>query len=464
MILSLLLAGILLPAAVVEILATSDLHGRAEEFAALMPLLESAGPEAIRIDCGDTVQGTALSRSDRGETMFELLNRAKFDFWVPGNHDFELGFENLSDLVRGFRGETLGADWEFRALRPAPWKLIRRGGVKIAVIGMTDPKMPHRLLPGDGATFPDPAGALRRVMPEIRRTEPGLVVLAWHNGLYSAAGPIWKLLREFPEIDLVIGGHSHEEHAGERAGSAWFVQPGSHAAGFVRVRAEFDDGTGRLLRIDSELVRPDPARPPSPEIREFLARSRQNRETAVTRTIAVTGEPLRLPKRREFNHPLGALGAAALREAADADLALFSVSCFEIEIPRQVTFETLHRLLPYRNRVCTIELSSGELKALVEEQFELASRWKTVSAFTGITATTDRSGKLIRLDAPERAVLALTDYSLVSSRVLRPLLDQPGRQWRVTGKTEFDAVAEFLAKYAGAPAAASGWLRRNSGR
>lgn len=463
-ILALLLAAIRIPAATVEILATSDLHGRAEEFAALLPQLDAAGTEAIRIDCGDTIQGSVLSRFDRGGTMIELLNRAKFDFWVAGNHDFELGFEPFSDLVRAFRGEALGADWEFRALRPAPWRLLRRGEITVALIGLTDPKMPLRMLPGEGAEFLAPATALRRVMPEIRRAHPDLVVLAWHNGLYSAAGPLWKLLREFPEIDLVIGGHSHEEHAGERVGNAWFVQPGSHAACFAQIRAEFDDETRELLRIDSALVRPDPARRPSPELRERLERVRRAVETAAARPIATTPEPLRLPRKREFNSPFGALGAAALREVTGADAALFCASALEKEIPRQVTPATLHQLLPYPNRICVIELSRDELRELIVELLESASRRRSVPTFTGIAATADRSGNLLGIDAPERLTLALTDYTLTSSRTLRPLLDQPGRSWRVTGQSEFDAVAAFLGKSAGAPVSGPGWLRRKSGR
>ena len=70
------LAALLLlpcPGGEVEILCTTDLHGRAEEFAALAPLLRK-NPAAIRIDCGDTLQGTLLSRLSSGRIMISLLN------------------------------------------------------------------------------------------------------------------------------------------------------------------------------------------------------------------------------------------------------------------------------------------------------------------------------------------------------------------------------------------------------
>ena len=43
----------------VEILCTTDIHGRAEALIRLAPILRK-NPDALRIDCGDTMQGTLL--------------------------------------------------------------------------------------------------------------------------------------------------------------------------------------------------------------------------------------------------------------------------------------------------------------------------------------------------------------------------------------------------------------------
>ena len=73
---------------------------------------------------------------------------------------------------------------------------------------------------------------------------------------------MFRFLAEFSEIDLVLAGHSHEEEPGRGISGAWFVQAGRYAGCFARITAEFDDRNGRLLRIRSELVRPDPSQPP----------------------------------------------------------------------------------------------------------------------------------------------------------------------------------------------------------
>ena len=456
LILSLLTAG----AGQVEIYATADLHGHIEEFLALAPLLRSNTP-ALRIDCGDTVQGTALSRFTDGATMIDALNALSFDFWIPGNHDFETGFSTMSALGARFHGRTLGADWRWFAWRPAPWALVACNNYRVAVIGLTDPKMPRRVEPGSALQLLSPAEALRRIMPEIRRAEPDLVILAWHSGIYFSGGNLYRFLQEFPEIDLVIGAHSHEEHPGESIAGAWFVQPGCHARAAAHIVAEFDDENGKLIRIRSRLLRPDPARPAVDQplaglLEPALSEARRIGE----RALCTTGIPLKMPGPQEFHAPIGQIGTNALLSAHAADAALFTLPAGELQLPRNITEAVLYRLLPYENRIATIRLSRRELEQFVAEQLQSAKKRRTVPFFDGITVTLDRRGKPIRLDAPPEAVLILNDYTLLSSAVLRPLLDEPEREWRIFDELERDAVRRYLFQHPGWTPTRSGWVVR----
>lgn len=440
-ILSAALVVFLLSGAELEILSTTDLHGRLETMPQLGYALRSGGKEALRIDCGDTVQGSSISRHSGGEAMVAMLNLYGYDIWVPGNHDYEFGRDTLLGLVRSFRGTVLAADWvEPPAVQ---WKLFERNGVRCAVIGMSEPKMAQRVLPGDGFKFRGAHSALTALMPEVRTARPDVVVLAWHNGLYSSVGALSVFLRDFPEIDLVLGGHSHEEHPGERAGRAWYVQSGSHAAAVARIRIEVDDGTRKIRRIRSELLRPDPERP-DPEALRLLEPYRAAWRQELFRPFVRLKEPLCQPREREYGSAFGRIGGEALRRATGAEAALFAVRSGSRVLGPEVTREALFRLLPYENRVCTIALSRKELRRFAEEQFELAKRWKRIPVFTGVTVSVSRAGKVADVKAPERLTLALTDYALVSSRVLKPLLAEPGRKWKVFPFTEREAFGREL--------------------
>lgn len=439
----LLLIGVCLAgsAGEVEIFCTTDIHGRAEAFARLAPLLRK-NPDAIRIDCGDTLQGTLLSRHSRGEIMTALLNELDYDVWVPGNHDFEFGPEALVRAARNFRGKTLGAEFSRPEFQPAAWILIERGRHRIAVIGMTDPKMPDRLMPDSGWTFRPNRDALRGIMPEVLAAKPDLIVLAWHSGIYTPPGTMFRFLSEFPEIDLVLAGHSHEEKRGLRISGAWFVQAGRYAGCVARIRAVFDDESGRLERLTSELLRPgdEPAPDAGTErvLRPFLERYKPYAETV----IATTETPLRLPEKRENTAPICRIGAEAVRRAARSDAALFSVSALpQFGIPCAVTNEGLFTLLPYENELCTVELTREELAELLNWIGAASRRGRSVFAFSGLKIEED--GKRWRApDAPETLTLALTNYSLVSTPPLREKLESGA--FRPLGITEREAVAAYL--------------------
>ena len=439
------LAALLLlpcPGGEVEILCTTDLHGRAEEVAALAPLLRK-NPAAIRIDCGDTLQGTLLSRLSSGRIMISLLNELEYDVWVPGNHDFEFGPEPLVSAAREFRGATLGAEFARDGFRPGAWTLLARNGYRIAVTGMTDPKMPSRLLPGSGWSFESNRDALRRIMPEILAAEPDLIVLAWHSGLYTPPGTMFRFLAEFPEIDLVLAGHSHEEEPGRGISGAWFVQAGRYAGCFARITAEFDDRNGRLLRIRSELVRPDPSQPPDAGTTRVLEPFLRAYRPVAEKVLAVTEQPLRLPEKGDNTAPICRLGAEAMRDATGADAALFSVSALpEIGIPAEVTNAELFRLLPYENELCTVKLTGEEFARLVKEIGAASRRGRSVFRFSGVDAECRAEGGRHVPAPPEKLTLAVTAYTLTVTPVLKQKLETGA--FRRTGLFERDAVAGYL--------------------
>lgn len=131
--------------------------------------------------------------------MISLLNELEYDVWVPGNHDFEFGPEPLVSAAREFRGATLGAEFARDGFRPGAWTLLARNGYRIAVTGMTDPKMPS----------PAAAGFRLELRIEPRRAAPhhagnprrgtgpdraGLALRPLHS-----AGTMFRFLAESPK-------------------------------------------------------------------------------------------------------------------------------------------------------------------------------------------------------------------------------------------------------------------------
>ena len=236
------------------IYSTTDIHGKVFQSKYrpnLLKLIHAIQTDTAKnkpdqnllIDCGDLIQGSFETQTDHGRIVIDLMNLAGFHVWVPGNHDFELGFPTLLKRAKDFKGDVLCANLKAAGKRPfRAWKLYRRNGFDIAVIGMTAEQLaswswkPREQGYSAEKTLP----SLETVMPEVMKAKPHLIVLAIHAGRFPAArfksGWNMRLLAEkFPQIDLILGGHTHEPVKGVLlAGKVWYVQAGKHADGYRR--------------------------------------------------------------------------------------------------------------------------------------------------------------------------------------------------------------------------------------
>ena len=435
-----LLAGAFALRAELTVLCTTDVHGEARNYQALGEMIERERQAAGRnntlwIDCGDTVQGTYTAALSRGEDGIAFLNTYGCDIWVPGNHDFEFGMSRLLELIRRFHGQTLGADWELDRYRPEGITEVFRGGKRIVVIGISEPLLTQRVLPDLGFRQRTIEEALSKQMEKIREREPDLVILAIHCGRYFRGGNLAQILRKFPEIDLVLGGHTHQEEEGRRIGRAWYVQAGCRGEALGVVKVELGR-RGSRPRIESRLEET----PRTPH--EKLPRGARE-------VLAESSVPLCQPGRREYHSPLGELAALALITAGRGDCSFFGCSPASGTVPsyQQLSPLALYELFPYENRVSTVRLTPEELKTVVREALELSRTRGFVPSFAGLKVDAVTG----EVTLPEAAAdglltLAVPDYLLAGNGGLLPELGAIGRRRgvRATSQPLREAVLNYL--------------------
>lgn len=227
-----------------HVLPTTDYAGHADlgglaRCATQIRAWRKANPNSILLDIGDVYQGTQLSLDNRGALMIDCLNALGYEGWVVGNHEFDWGIEAFSNAVRRSRMPVLSGNalWEGQApgsvnsslpqLRPYLMKEV--GGFRIAIIALTTPALASWLPPENLRGFEalDPVETLRRLLREVAESRPDAIVLAGHMGLIrrdDEANQIGALTREFPELTVVLGGHTHQNHAGEWVNGVLYTQ------------------------------------------------------------------------------------------------------------------------------------------------------------------------------------------------------------------------------------------------
>lgn len=417
-----------------RIAATADLHGNLRNLALLAPQIRKNAPDLL-LDAGDLTGGNLLAELDGGRSMIEALNLLKYDFRIPGNHDFDCPAENFAEQCRRFKGVTLGADWRWGKISGVPARVVTKGKFRLGIIGLTEPGLQRRHLPVASAPRCEEwEKALRRQIIRLRREKVHFILLLWHNGIDARPNGAAHVLKRFPEIDLVVAAHSHKENAGVRISNSYLVQPGAHGTSASLVRITYNDRTLKVEKISSCLLRGVPGER-SADIDGLSKRAVKPFYPEIFRKVCRKGD---LSYR---NFPR--LGAEALKKAGATQGAVFVCSTPGKGAGEQ--YRDLFRLMPYWNTLCTVELNRDELKALLEDLHKNSRKFKRTVWTAGFTWTPPSRRSKGRFQAPPVLSVTVSSYTMVTSPVLKKVLREKTPRWKHRGDlVERDVVKNHL--------------------
>lgn len=206
----------------ITLFATNDMHGRIDNFAKIKAIVDaerSANPDGVLLlSAGDKYTGNPLidQYEPKGYPMVDLMNRAGYDFETFGNHEFDLGQQAMTDRRHQATFESLSAnlfvsDDNTVVEQPRPYTIIRKNGVRIAILALTQASLhdngqwmpsahPQKL---QGITFRNPIDVALEY--KYLRKKCDLFVALTHIGYDVDI----KLAEAMPELDVIVGGHSH---------------------------------------------------------------------------------------------------------------------------------------------------------------------------------------------------------------------------------------------------------------
>jgi 2',3'-cyclic-nucleotide 2'-phosphodiesterase (5'-nucleotidase family) len=466
----------------ISILQTTDLHGYVLEDKETPGLLKLASlikreyvpGSTLLVDCGDSFQGSFAASVSQGAIMDDALNGLGYDVWVPGNHDFDWGPKRFLELGGNLHMERLAANLKIYGKTPEgfkAWTLFKRNGIKIAIIGMTSPYL-EKWLWGpqlEGLEVRGVAESVDKLMPEVLGAEPDLIVLAMHGGKFAPErlggddGPLYALARRHPEINLILGGHTHQEEPGERLGqNTWFAQAGQHAQQVLRVEIEFDQAKKRISSLKSQLLNPG-AEKPDAALAKLLEKPLAEVDAEGAREIASLSRRLGPEGRgKSARNSLSEFICRAMAEASGARIAFHAAHSGASLGPGAVTEKQLRDAIPYENRLGTLELSPSQCKAILEEQAALKDKARAFTIW-GLSYSIDKEGRLngpLKLadgsvwdDETKRVKAAFSGYDLASSGGRLPKLAEiaatPEAKPSDSGLWTRDALRLLLQREAG---------------
>ncbi|MHB1559184.1 MAG: bifunctional metallophosphatase/5'-nucleotidase, partial [Isosphaeraceae bacterium] len=322
------------------------------------------------MDAGDTIQGSAAAAWTEGRAVVGPINALRLDLDIPGNWEVVYGAEALKERAAEFRHPLVAAN--IREARTGkllfPPYLVREvGGVRVGVIGFTDPDVPRRQPPGysKGLIY-DGADVIPPLVARLRGEEKvDVVALMTHIGLPKSI----RLAETLKGVDFVLSGDTHERtYEPIVRGATWVVEPGSFGSFLGRLDltvrgGKVVDRKWDLIELRASRFAEDSA--VKKVVDETLAPLRPRLDTVIGRTEV----PLMRYNVVETN--LDDMLSDALREAAGTEIALSNGFRFAPPKPVGPIRESdLWDWFPITTRVKVGKVTGRQLRAFWESEAE----------------------------------------------------------------------------------------------
>ena len=240
-----------------KVIETSDVHGHffPHDFMENRPISgtlsrantyinrqrQKYGDRLLLIDNGDILQGqpcvywTNYVMPEDENLAASVINYMKYDAETVGNHDIEPGHKVYDKWIREVRCPLLGANIVTKEQptdgRPyqvynglKPYSVHYKEGVKICVLGMITPSIPHWLNKNiwEGMEFLEMVACAKKWIKYIKENEkPDLIFGLFHSGLEGGIvddngaeeNATAAVAREVPGFDIIFFGHDHLVHS-----------------------------------------------------------------------------------------------------------------------------------------------------------------------------------------------------------------------------------------------------------
>ena len=460
--------------------------------------IKAAGGHVLLLDGGDVNTGIPESDTQDAEPDFKGMKLIGYDAMALGNHEFDKPLPVLAKQMQWAGFPMISANIYKDGQRLyKPFEMFDRGGLKIAVMGLTTDDTKKMTDPANtvGVEFRKPADEAAKLVPELRK-QAHVVIAATHMGHYTdgksgvnAPGDV-EMARQVRGMDLIIGGHSQnpvcmlEQLGASRRNDAYVpgtacrpdVQNGTiivqaHEWGKFVGRADFVYAGGELklekytllpVNLKRTVKAPDGKDVKltfTPEIKEdaaMLALLQPYQDKGRAALDVVVGESdgvLDGDRARVRAQPtnMGVFIASVMMQKAGADLAIMNAGGIRDSMPAgKLTYKDVLKVQPFGNMLAHVTLNGAELMAYLNAAAKMSAGAGAFAQFAGVNLVIEGGEvksatiKGLAVDPSKSYRLALNSFQAGGGDGYPKLSDHPG--YVNTGFVDADVMREYLSK------------------
>lgn len=367
-----------------------------------------ANPNTLILTAGDAFGGSPpISNFFDEIPAVQSMNLMGFDVDTFGNHNFDRGVDHLQQMINLADFRYVSANLQnMKKGKPAPLALALRqvkpfrffnfNGVKVAVIGITNPEAPILVFPGRFGTIEvtDPVTAAMEARERAERQGADVFIAITHLGVTgfdsNAVGPLIDFANGVSGFDVIFGDHTDVQFEGV-INNALVVENRSRGRTYSRTHVTFDKKGDGVTGIVNDFVEPlSGAVDPDPAIVDFLQPFRDELDTLLS--VVIGESTVFIPRAdscgvgngRTCESLVGDVTTDAMRTRYGVDFAITNSGGLRADLTCPVADDPLDfcppftgpnfdissgqvlTVLPFGNVVVTLDVNGAELKTMLE--------------------------------------------------------------------------------------------------
>ncbi len=354
------------------------------------------GENVILLDNGDILQGQPVNYysnyvdTTSANIAAQVVNYLRYDAQTIGNHDVETGHRVYDKWVSATHCPILGANViDTKTNKPylKPYTILKRGGARIAIIGLLTPAIPNWLGENlwSGLRFEEMVSSARQWMRVVKEQEKADIVIGlFHSGKDGGiTTPHYKedaalaVAREVPGFDVVFFGHDHTRYADAVTNSEGklvaCLDPANNAMSVAQADLQLVKRKGHWCVKESQWKLVDVA--DLPVDNDFVDHFSAFNETVKAYANRVIGTFENTISTRDSYFGNSAFNDLILNlelSITKADVAFNAPVSFDVAIKKgPVRVADMFNLYKYENQLFVMRLTGKEIRKALEMSYDL---------------------------------------------------------------------------------------------
>ncbi len=337
-------------------------------------------------DGGDTLQGAPMASyiNTQGREILKkdpiagVFNWAGYDAVVPGNHDFNFGYERLSQYYQALHGFPLCAnaiDSEGSTRISASHVFTLENGLRIGVAGVVTDyvnvwEQPEHM---EKIRITDAFTAAARELEQLK-TRADVTICIYHGGYEcdlntgkvlstSHENVGYRILKEL-DFDILLTAHQHMSVPGRDVSGTHTLQLTANAVEYARLDVRLEDGK---VKVQSSICPAGPYHDTEPyhsllpleeAVQEWL-----DKDIGRLKESVPVKDKLHMAR---YGSAVADFFNQVQLNYSGADISCIGLGNSPIGLPERVTMRDLVRVYPFSNTLVVLEVDETVLRKALE--------------------------------------------------------------------------------------------------